>query len=150
VDSKHGSGKATISVRVDLQLLMLVLKFNADRSQTSILNLVKLILYIWFIKFSNLRRHRPIRQLRRVPTVLSECKNEDHQCHCHGHCSLMAHRLWRRHHLWFLLQKIGYLWSRLLSTHRSELFLCESIFSELLVCFLGQEFPCLCTLLSLF
>jgi hypothetical protein len=153
--STHGTGKASTSVRVDRQFQSkLVLRFNAGRCGVNHLSPVKLILYLRLKSF-NPRRHRPIRQSRGAPTVLSECDNEDRRCCRCGHFSLSARRPQRRHHLCALQQKFRLLISRSLSSLFVEQ-LCMShcvdssvVAMELQARSLGPVFPMPCTLFSL-
>ncbi|CAO2187742.1 unnamed protein product [Urochloa humidicola] len=76
LSSKHGSDKAYLNVRADLRLRsMLVLRFNVERSGVNILSPVTAIPYLR-LKNPNPHRHRPVRQSRGAPVVLSECIKE--------------------------------------------------------------------------
>ncbi|CAN6371470.1 unnamed protein product [Urochloa humidicola] len=77
LSDKYGSGNTPLNVRADLRLLsMLVLRFNVKRSRVNVLSPVKVIRYLR-LKISNPHRHRPVRQSRGAPAVLSECNKED-------------------------------------------------------------------------
>ncbi|KAJ1269847.1 hypothetical protein BS78_06G009200 [Paspalum vaginatum] len=60
LQSRHGSGEAALDVRVDLQLLsMMVLRFSVKSCEAIILSLVTLILHLR-LKTSNPPRHCPV------------------------------------------------------------------------------------------
>lgn len=104
-DYRCRCGITTLSVRVDLRLqLKLVLRFNVMRSEAMILSPVKLAKNLR-LKSSIPPRHRPIRQSRGAPTVLSECNIEDSRCLCRGLYSRLAKRPRRRHLLCLLQMK---------------------------------------------
>ena len=97
---RYGSGKAAISVRVDRQRqLMLVLRFDTNGCGPILLSPVKPPFYLR-LKTTNPRRHRPIRQSRRVSTVLSECENEDPRCFYRGHFSWALWPQWASRTRW--------------------------------------------------
>jgi hypothetical protein len=83
----HGSGKAAISVRIDRQRqLILVLRFDTNGCGPILLRPMNPPFYLR-LKTNYPPGHRPIRQSRGEPTVLSECENEEPRCFYHGHFS---------------------------------------------------------------
>ena len=150
--SKYGSGKAPLDVRADLRLRsMLVLRFNVDKSRANILSLVRRNQYLR-LKILNPRRHRPIRQPRGAPTVLSECNLEDPRCLWHGHVWAQRPR-WR--YLLCLLQMKHIIWfSRPFCTlefkhsYFSHMFDSFVVAQKLQSC-LGWEVPYHCNLVLL-
>ncbi|CAO2168685.1 unnamed protein product [Urochloa humidicola] len=149
--SNHGSGKAPLNIRADLRLQsMLVFRFNGESSRAKIsLSPVKPIRHLR-LKNSNPRRHRPIRQPRRAPVVLSECNKEDPRCFWRGHPFSLAQRLRQRHHLCLLHRKCSFQFVRSLCTHGFESFHLSLCFGSFVVAqklhqLLGWKIPIPCT-----
>ncbi|CAO1939915.1 unnamed protein product [Urochloa humidicola] len=147
---KYGSGQTPLSVRADLRLRStLVLRFNVERSRVNFLSPVKALRYLR-IKIPYPRRHRPVRQSRGAPTVLSECNKEDPRCFWRGYPST-AQRLRRRHHLCLLCGKCRRQIFRSLCTFELEHFTLSHCFDSFVVAQklhvrVGWNIPKPCTL----
>lgn len=152
--SAYGSSNVSASVRVDRRFhSMPVLRFKAGTHVAICLSPVTFITYLRLNIF-NPRRHRPARQSNDAPTVLSECDNEDPQCHRCGHLS-QAWRLRRRHYLCVLLHELELLIAGLLRSLVSEHlsmshYIDSTVAKELEIFSLELRFPKLCNMLSKF
>lgn len=153
----HGSGKAYPSVGVDRQhKSLLVLRFNVRDYGANLLSSMSLNQYLQ-LKIINPQRHRPIRQSRGRPAVLSECNKEDLRCRRRRHTFLI--RPSAPHEdiscVWFSCT-IQSLITRSPCSFVLE-HLCKShcvgplvVASELHVCPLGFVFPYICNSVSQF
>ncbi|CAN6280970.1 unnamed protein product [Urochloa humidicola] len=97
----------------------LVEGFNVKSSRVNFLSPVKAIRYLR-LKTPNPHRHRPVRQPRGAPAVLSECNQEDPRCLW---CDHSAQRPRRRHHLCLLLGKCSIRVFRPLCTLKLSVFI---------------------------
>ncbi|KAJ1262488.1 hypothetical protein BS78_09G111700 [Paspalum vaginatum] len=151
--SRHGSGKTSTNVRVDLRLLpKMVFRFNVGRSGTNCLSPVLVSLNLR-LKFSNPRKHSSVRLSRGAPAVLLACMHEDSRC-LHLGLSFKAWRLRWRHHLWRLQRECGYQIVRSSFTHTYKLnFMSHCSDSSLAVmelhpCLMGLLISLYCTWFS--